>query len=237
MKRRRFMGSLSPGEKAEMFAKNSARRSAKRAAKALAEGRVPGKPGKRAFSPEEKKLASRASFKRYREKNLEKRRAEDRARQKLKCAQRAILEGRTPGVIGKERVLTDEQRIENKEKYRLSYKAAYPEKVKNRDRIYYLNNKEQAVCRARTRRARKRSVGGKHTVEDIRNLMNLQKGKCTWCLMSFGGEKPHVDHKVPIALGGTNNKESLQLLHASCNKSKAARHPVDHGLKHGLLAW
>ncbi|MCK8788014.1 HNH endonuclease, partial [Roseomonas sp. NAR14] len=53
----------------------------------------------------------------------------------------------------------------------------------------------------------------------------------------FGSATPHVDHYVPLALGGSNDRSNLRLLHAACNLSKGARHPIEHGRSLGLLCW
>lgn len=154
------------------------------------------------------KILNRKACARYRQRNLEKRRAE--------CS------------IYWEK-MTQEERSE-------AYKKVND---KRREKLldYYQSHKEEAFSRVRNRRSRKAGNGGTHTAADIRQLWFLQKGKCTWCLKALSGESPHVDHRMPIALGGSNDKSNLQLLHASCNKSKAAHHPIEHGLKYGLLAW
>jgi hypothetical protein len=41
------------------------------------------------------------------------------------------------------------------------------------------------------------------------------------------GVKLHIDHKVPIALGGTNDPDNLQTLCQECNLGKSATHPED----------
>lgn len=85
------------------------------------------------------------------------------------------------------------------------------------------------------RRARK-SEGGHHTAEDIVTLFLLQSAKCAhlWCRKSLklGYE---VDHVMPLAKGGSNAKTNIQLLCMPCNRSKGARHPVDHAQLNGML--
>lgn len=140
---------------------------------------------------------------------------------------KAIAEGREPGKKG--RPATPITAAEKRAKQNARVKR------------YYASNIE--VCReigsraARTRRARIRGSSGTHTAADIADLMEKQKGKCTWCLQRFGKVKPHVDHRLPLALGGSNDKGNLQLLHPTCNLMKLATHPLDHGLRSGLLCW
>lgn len=237
LRRQRYIASLTPEQLTDLYRKNAERRSKKRAELALRDGRIPGKSGIRKLSPEEKKIANKAKAARYRENNLEKVRLRDAQEQKRKRAIKAVNEGRKPGRIGREARLTDRQRLVNKRTSAIAYWINNPEKRILLSKSCYESNKEEFIIKARNRRAKKKGNGGKHNAQDIKQLWFLQKGKCTWCLHKLGDKKPHVDHRIPIALGGSNNKSNLQLLHASCNKKKAAKHPVEYGLQYGLLAW
>jgi 5-methylcytosine-specific restriction endonuclease McrA len=88
--------------------------------------------------------------------------------------------------------------------------------------------------RARLRRARLRDVSGTHTVEEIQNLLNKQKGRCASCGTSFDG-KYEVDHIVPISKGGMNDIRNIQLLHVSCNRRKNAKDPLMWARENGRL--
>lgn len=83
-------------------------------------------------------------------------------------------------------------------------------------------------------RARKRGAMGTHTGEDISRLYGLQKGKCACCKVSLANGY-HVDHVVPLALGGTNDKDNLQLLCQFCNCSKGPKDPIDFAQQIGRL--
>jgi hypothetical protein len=85
----------------------------------------------------------------------------------------------------------------------------------------------------RTRRARK-YAGGKHTAEDIIQLLKLQKYKCPCCRVSLKAGY-HVDHIIPLVLGGTNKKGNLQILCPTCNLQKSAKHPVEFMQSRGYL--
>jgi 5-methylcytosine-specific restriction endonuclease McrA len=82
----------------------------------------------------------------------------------------------------------------------------------------------------------KRAVGGQYTADDVRELMKLQKRKCAhpWCRKSLA-EVYHVDHRIPLALGGSNDRTNIQLLCPSCNHKKQAKHPVDYAKQNGFL--
>lgn len=176
-------------------------------------------------------------YAKYRAKNLQRLRERDARMAREKRAAKAISEGRIPGRVGREAVLTDAQRLSNRRANSRAYRQRHPEKAEAMDKAYYQSHKDDTLARVRARRAIKKLVGGRHTAADIRRIMILQKGKCTWCLCDLGDEKPHVDHKVPMILGGSNGPENLQLLHKVCNLAKGPKHPVEYGLNHGLLAW
>ena len=54
-------------------------------------------------------------------------------------------------------------------------------------------------------------------------LLKQQKGKCTWCGLSFQcWDVWEVDHKIPRALCGKDEWKNLQLLHRHCHDEKTA---------------
>ena len=70
------------------------------------------------------------------------------------------------------------------------------------------------------RRAKKGGIGG----GEIRKLLETQHQKCTVCGVSLI-KGFHVDHILPLKLGGSNDITNIQLLCPPCNLSKGARHP------------
>lgn len=103
------------------------------------------------------------------------------------------------------------------------WKAANPERYAANKRNYYRN-----------RRAKKKSAGGIHTSNDIKQLLSSQKGKCICCKSSIANNY-HVDHIIPLALGGRNDKLNLQILCPTCNIRKGAKHPIDFMQSIGML--
>lgn len=84
------------------------------------------------------------------------------------------------------------------------------------------------------RRARKLSSAGAYTASDIRTLLIRQKQKCVYCLRSIA-KGFHVDHFLPLALGGSNDISNIQLLCPSCNMHKSSKDPIIFARQIGLL--
>lgn len=95
-------------------------------------------------------------------------------------------------------------------------------------------NPEKRKIINQNRRAKVRGSGGKLSSNIVQTLMALQKGKCTCCGKSLKSGH-HLDHVIPIALGGMNDDSNVQLLTPKCNLSKGAKHPVDYMRSKGKL--
>lgn len=141
---------------------------------------------------------------------------------------------------------SNEQRIRE---YALEYRAANREKRICESRAWRLSNLERhhAMCAAwkaenphvlriqnQNRRSRKRESGGKLSPKLAEKLFNLQRGKCACCGLPLGG-KYHLDHIMPLALGGTNTDDNIQLLRDVCNFKKHMKHPIDFMQSKGFL--
>jgi len=106
------------------------------------------------------------------------------------------------------------------------YRADHAEEIAERMWRYSRANLEEGATRSRRRYARKLSAEGTHTAEDIKMQYDRQKGKCFYC-GEFVGQKYHVDHVIPLSLGGSNGPENLVISCPSCNLSKYTKHPMD----------
>lgn len=145
-----------------------------------------------------------------------------------------------------------------------AWAKANPEKIKIRSAAYYASNTEKrkasfvawgkanpekkkagyaAWSKAnpgalriiqQNRRARTKLVGGRLSRGLSAKLFKLQKGKCPCCGLPLG-DNYHLDHKMPIALGGPNTDDNMQLLRATCNLQKNAKHPVQFMQERGFL--
>lgn len=129
------------------------------------------------------------------------------------------------------------------------YRAANPEKRALTIAKYVERNKEAIARRVAdwnarnpeagrivriNRRARIAASNSKLSRGLAKKLFSLQKGKCACCGQPLG-KNYHLDHIMPLALGGANEDANIQLLRAECNLKKNRKHPVDYMRSKGFL--
>lgn len=127
---------------------------------------------------------------------------------------------------------------DRKLEYAIKWARENPEKVNAAKRKWASANPESAVACASRRRAMKVAAGGSYTHKDVTDLLIKQCGKCASCtlrLKKTGKHRYHVDHVTPLALGGSNGKENIQILCAPCNLRKSAKDPFDWAKENGRL--
>lgn len=126
----------------------------------------------------------------------------------------------------------------NKDKVRASndkWRSANPEKVKSIIARWAAANQEAIRTHKQNRRSRVRGASGKISKNVADRLMVLQKGKCACGCKQPLGENFHRDHIMPLALGGSNTDDNIQLLRPICNMQKYAKHPIDFMQSKGFL--
>mgnify|MGYP001610085319 CR=1 FL=1 len=121
-----------------------------------------------------------------------------------------------------------------KSAYNAEYRKANITRLKERDKKRRLENPEISRIHCRNRKARKLNIGGKLSCGIEAKLFSLQQGKCPCCRRSLGDDY-HLDHIVPLAGGGANTDDNVQLLRAECNMSKHTKHPIDFMQSRGFL--
>lgn len=114
------------------------------------------------------------------------------------------------------------------------YYEANSEKVKATRAKWAEANREQLRTLRHNYRARKSANGGKLSKDIADRLFVLQRGKCACCGLPLGTDY-HLDHIMPLALGGSNTDDNIQLLRSSCNHQKRAKHPVEFMQQRGFL--
>ena len=123
---------------------------------------------------------------------------------------------------------TKRWRDKNRDSY--NAKRRVDECVKERRRLYqrklYNENPEPLKLKSRLRRRYIKNVGGSHTVEDIKNLLVVQSGRCYWCCKPCS-ERYHVDHIVPLIRGGSNDLSNLAIACPLCNLQKNTKSGIE----------
>jgi 5-methylcytosine-specific restriction endonuclease McrA len=121
---------------------------------------------------------------------------------------------------------------------RAPQRAAY--RINNLSRLkakltqWQKNNPEKRRANEAKRRAQKAGCYGSYTQADVMRLLSAQAGRCAYCA-KLVRQRFHVDHIMPLALGGANTADNIQLLCASCNSRKGKKHPIDYARSTGRL--
>ena len=100
----------------------------------------------------------------------------------------------------------------------------YPEMIRQLKAAWRKANPDSNRAYCNNRRVRKLANGGRLTATQIKDLFQRQNGKCLACRKSICNGY-HVDHVVPIFLGGANSIENIQLLCSVCNMKKGSKPP------------
>lgn len=111
---------------------------------------------------------------------------------------------------------------------------ANPEQASASRRAWRIANPEARLLAYQNRRARLRGNGGILSAGIKSKLILAQKGMCACCKLPLG-DSPHLDHIMPLALGGKNEDGNMQMLRAFCNMSKQDKHPIDYMQSRGFL--
>ena len=114
------------------------------------------------------------------------------------------------------------------------WRASNIEQAREYGRRYLARNHEKHRIKQQNRRALKTMNGGVLSKDISQRLLKLQRGKCACCGLPLGNDY-HLDHILPLALGGSNTDDNIQLLRSLCNMQKSAKHPVDFMQQRGFL--
>lgn len=118
-----------------------------------------------------------------------------------------------------QKIHPDRIREKNKRWYKANLK-----KARENGRRRYKANSEKALVKNHKRRARKQQAGGSFSNKDIQLMMINQRGRCWYCQCDIR-DGYHIDHRIPLSRGGTNDPSNLVLACASCNLSKHNKLP------------
>lgn len=128
-------------------------------------------------------------------------------------------------------------REQNKEKASLKFKKwrlANPEKQRSRVKEWDKNNPDARRAYNAKTRARRTAAPGRYSKKDIVFLYKMQRGKCIACGVSLKSGY-HVDHRISLAKGGSNDPKNLDLLCPLCNREKHTKDPIEFMRTKGFL--
>jgi hypothetical protein len=98
-----------------------------------------------------------------------------------------------------------------------------PESERKRSRVYCHQNLDKYRIYAHNRRARIEGNGGTHTIQELNNLFKEQDDLCYYCGTSIFRnvrKSYHIDHKLPLSRGGSNDIHNIVLTCPACNWKK-----------------
>lgn len=102
------------------------------------------------------------------------------------------------------------------------------EKVKERERQYYIKNPQAMAKKNAARKARYYSV--RREYYDRLDIYERDKGVCCICLELIDLTKPSrhpesftIQHHIPLSQGGADAPDNLGIAHYSCNSSVGNR--------------
>lgn len=132
----------------------------------------------------------------------------------------------------------EEIKRKRKEKYNPSARAEYYAANKHKTFIVAAEWKKRNKDKVRiyTQNRLKRTLWQEKKLSKglINKLLLLQKGRCA-CCGDVLGKDFHIDHILPIALGGLHEDSNIQLLKSTCNLRKGKKHPIDYMQSKGKL--
>lgn len=117
-------------------------------------------------------------------------------------------------------------------RYSRTYYEKHKDEIKAAVAEYRRQNPDKLRALEHSRRSREKS--GKLSSNIVEVLFKKQKGLCVCCRAELGNDF-HLDHIFPLALGGTNTDDNVQLLKSRCNLQKNAKHPIDFMRERGYL--
>ena len=128
-------------------------------------------------------------------------------------------------------------RSENKDALRIlsaKWRQENKDRIKATREKWEKENPTASRIKAQNYRARKRVAGGVLSAGLANKLFVLQRGRCACCGEPLENDY-HLDHIMPLALGGQNIDSNIQLLRSICNRIKHSKHPVDFMQQRGFL--
>lgn len=149
----------------------------------------------------------------------------------------------------KRKLQKQDYQIENREKlaaYHHDYYLTNRPKFQEKSKQHYLSDRNQYILRSKKRyqtlkntpefkivrraadsrrRVRIANAGKGFTAQDIMTQLDMQQGICWWCNKPLDPSNYHIEHRIPLARGGSNNADNICIACPKCNLSKGAKMP------------
>lgn len=109
------------------------------------------------------------------------------------------------------------------------------EKKKASNSIWKKCRNDLVNASTQKRRATKRSQLGVVSKNIVEKMMRSQRHLCINCKTDLKQSGYHIDHIMPLSLGGIHADENLQLLCPTCNIKKHNKHPIAWANENGRL--
>jgi 5-methylcytosine-specific restriction endonuclease McrA len=122
----------------------------------------------------------------------------------------------------------------NKEKCR-QYNDLHKEVQAEKRKQWKKENPDLVRIYNQNRKSVRRKQTGLISYGIVKKLMGLQKGLCANCGSNLKTTGHHMDHKIPISLGGEHADENLELLCPTCNLRKYNKDPIAWANENGRL--
>jgi 5-methylcytosine-specific restriction endonuclease McrA len=139
--------------------------------------------------------------------------------------------------LDKAKQISNAYKKSNKEKCQAkqrNWRIQNADAIRSYARLYRGKYPEVKRAAEAKRRARKVGAVGSYGRNDVLQLLVLQKKRCATCYADISS-KYHIDHIRPLARGGGNSRNNIQLLCPPCNMRKSAKDPVVWARENGRL--
>lgn len=175
--------------------------------------------------PEKKKVYDKA----YREANKDKIKAKKKAyyeanADKLKAYRQAYCKANPDKVKAQEKAY----REANKDRVKATTKAYYEankDRIKTTRKAYYEANKDYFLAKAARRKALK--IPALLPTTDNELIKKLYKQRAE--MSKKHGEKYHVDHIIPLSIGGAHHQDNMRVITAKENLEKNDKYAPELG--------
>lgn len=139
---------------------------------------------------------------------------------------RAYNQANKERIRARQRQYDHEHREERRAQQR-AYWASNRDHLLEYHRQYHKEHPEYRKAQKSRRRSLEYAGNGSFSHADVRMLFHSQNGRCWWCGKRIKDKRYHVDHRIPLVRGGTNNPENLCISCPDCNLQKGAKLPQE----------